>query len=77
MRTRYWPVSVRQPLPIIHIPLRGKEPEVPLDLGAVFQAGYDRAAYDMSVDYRKEPQPPLEGEDATWARDLLKAHRRK
>jgi hypothetical protein len=71
-RTRYWPVSVRQPLPVIRIPLRGKDPEVPLDLGAVFRRAYDRAAYDASVDYRKDPQPPLQGEDAKWARELLR-----
>jgi hypothetical protein len=71
-RTRFWPVSVRQPLPVIGIPLRGKDPEVPLDLGAVFRTVYDRAAYDMSVDYRKPPQPPLEGDDAKWARELLR-----
>jgi hypothetical protein len=70
--TRYWPVSVRQALPVIAIPLRGKDPEVPLDLGAVFRTVYDRAAYDMSVDYRKPPQPPLEGDDAKWAREFLR-----
>ena len=30
-RTRYWAISVRQPLPVIPVPLRGKEPEAPLD----------------------------------------------
>jgi hypothetical protein len=74
-RTRFWPVSVRQPLPVIRIPLRGKDPEVSLDLGAVFRTAYDRAAYDVSVDYRKEPQPPLEGDDAKWARELLRGRR--
>jgi hypothetical protein len=70
-RTSYWPVGVREALPVISIPLRGKDPEIPLDLGAVFRTVYDRAAYDMSVDYRKLPHPPLEGEDARWARELL------
>jgi hypothetical protein len=74
-RTRFWPVSVRHPLPVIGIPLRDKDPEVPLDLGAVFRAVYDRAAYDASVDYRKAPQPPLEGADAKWARELLRRQR--
>jgi hypothetical protein len=73
MRTRYWPVSVRQALPVISIPLRGKDPDVPLDLGAVFRTRYDRAAYDASVDYRKPPQPPLQGDDAKWARKLLRS----
>jgi hypothetical protein len=75
MQTRYWPIGVRQPLPVIAIPLRGKDPEVPLDLGAVFRTVYDRAAYDVTVDYRKAPEPPLEGDDAKWARELLRGRR--
>jgi hypothetical protein len=71
-RTRYYPVDVREALPVVSIPLRGKDPEVPLDLGAVFRTVYDRAAYDASVDYRKAPNPPLEGADAKWARELLR-----
>jgi hypothetical protein len=71
-QTRYWPVGVRQALPVIGIPLRGKDAEVPLDLGAVFRTGYDRAGYDVSVDYRKPPQPPLGDDDARWARELLR-----
>lgn len=72
MRTRYWPISVRQALPVISVPLRGKDPEAALDLGAVFRTAYDRDAYEASVDYRKPPQPPLEGADAKWARGLLR-----
>jgi Protein of unknown function (DUF4058) len=71
-RTRFWPIGVRQPLPEIKIPLRGKDPETLLNLGAVFRMVYDRAAYDASVDYRKGPQPPLEADDARWARELLR-----
>jgi len=74
-QTRFWPISVRRPLPVIQIPLRGNDPEVPLDLGAVFRAVYDRAAYDTSVDYRKDPQPPLTAADAKWAKELLRGHR--
>ncbi len=71
-RTRYRPISVRQALPVIGIPLRGPDPEVPLDLGAVFERAYDRAAYDVSLDYRRAPQPPLEGDEAKWTRELLR-----
>jgi hypothetical protein len=67
----FWRVSVRQPLPVIGIPLRGKDPDVLLDLGAVLKAAYDTAAYDLSVDYRREPDPPLRKEDRTWADQLL------
>lgn len=76
-KTRYWPVGVRQPLPIIGIPLRGKDRDVPLNLGAVLTEAYDRAAYDASVDYRKPPEPPLAGDDEKWARDLVRPRRRK
>jgi hypothetical protein len=76
-QTRFWPVGARQALPTIPIPLRGKEPEVPLDLGAVFRSAYDRAAYDVSVDYSQPPEPPLAGEDAKWARELLRGRGRK
>jgi hypothetical protein len=68
----YWPVSVRQPLPPIGIPLRGKDPDVPLDLGAVLSAAYDHGAYGVSIDYRREPDPPLSPEDAAWADELLR-----
>jgi hypothetical protein len=72
LRTLHWPISVRQELPVIGIPLRGKDPEAPVALGAVLRSVYDRAAYDVSVDYRKEPEPPLTGNDAKWARELVR-----
>ena len=73
-RARFWPVSVRQALPVIGIPLRGKDADVPLDLGAVLRAGYDNAGYDLSIDYRRDPVPPLDRADAVWAAKLLREH---
>jgi hypothetical protein len=69
---KFWPVSVRQALPVIGIPLRGKDPDVPLDLNAVLRTAYDNAAYDVSLDYRRDPVPPLSREDAVWAAKLLR-----
>lgn len=71
-RACYWPFSVRQPLPVVGIPLKGKDADVPLDLGAVLQTAYERGAYDRSIDYRNDPEPPLEPEDAAWADALLR-----
>jgi hypothetical protein len=68
----YRPVSVRHALPVIGIPLRKPDADVPLDLNAVLAAAYDRGAYDVSVDYRKEPIPPLDPDDAVWADELLR-----
>jgi hypothetical protein len=71
-RGRYWRFGVRQPLPTIGIPLRGDDPDVPLDLSKVFSEAYDHGAYDLSVDYRKEPTPDLNEDDVAWADQLLR-----
>lgn len=62
-----WPISVRQPLPIIPIPLLAPDPPVPLDLGQALRTAYERARYDLRVDYHRPPNPPLSPEDAAWA----------
>ena len=67
-----WPVSLREPLPTIPVPLAGSDPDVTLDLQAVFTATFDQGGYEDYI-YRGEPEPPLAGEDAAWAATLLKA----
>jgi hypothetical protein len=42
-------------------------------LGQLLQEIYDRARYDLSIDYRQPPEPPLTAEDAAWADELLRA----
>ncbi len=46
--------------------------DVPLDLQAVLDAAYDRAAYDLDVNYAEAPNQPLDEEDARWADALLR-----
>jgi hypothetical protein len=65
-----WPISVRQPLPTIPIPLLDPDPPVPLALGQALQTAYERARYDLRVDYRKPPVPPLTPQDTAWAETL-------
>jgi hypothetical protein len=71
-KARYWPVSLRQALPVIGIPLRSPDPDVPLVLSKVLKAAYEHAAYDLSINYRQQPDPPLSCEDAAWAERLLR-----
>jgi Protein of unknown function (DUF4058) len=66
-RSSVWPISVRQPLPTIPIPLLPLDPPVPLDLGQALRTAYERARYDLRVDYRRPPVPPLSPADAAWA----------
>lgn len=39
-------------------------------LDLILQALYDCAGYDLSIDYRRQPAPPFEGEDAVWVEEL-------
>ena len=52
-----WPLAHR--LPIIPIPLAGSDPDVPLDLQAVFNLVYVRAGYDYALDYQQPIYPAL------------------
>jgi hypothetical protein len=65
-------VSVRQPLPVISIPLRAGDAEPQLDLQAIVHAVYAHG-YEKRIDYSADPEPPLRGEDRAWANDLLRA----
>jgi hypothetical protein len=70
-RAKLYAFGVRHPIPPIPIPLLPKDPEPSLDLGAVLHALYDRARFDLRLDYTKPPVPPLGEEDAAWAREIL------
>lgn len=64
-------VRLRDPLPDVPIPLRSDEPEVQLPLNQVLHTLYDQAGYDLAIDYRQPPDPPLPADDADWAARLL------
>jgi hypothetical protein len=70
-RSSVWPINVRQPLPAIPIPLLPPGPPVPLELGQALRTAYERARYDLWVDYRQPPVPPLSPDEAAWAEALL------
>ena len=67
-----WLNRVRERLPRVPVPLTDGDPDVALDLQAVFDRCYDAGPYRRRVDYRREPTPPLRDEDATWADALLR-----
>jgi Protein of unknown function (DUF4058) len=67
-----WPIRLSQRLPIIRIPLGGKE-DAQLELQAVVDTIYDRVGYDQVINYAKEPVPPLNKEWKAWADQLLRA----
>ena len=65
-KVQVWPITVRDALPPVPIPLRTGEPEVELELKEVLDAVYDGAGYALRV-YDDPPVPPLSTRDAKWA----------
>jgi hypothetical protein len=63
-----FPVTLREWLPCIPIPLREGEAEPLLDLQFVFNRIYDLGAYHRgAIDYDGPPNPTLSEPDAAWA----------
>jgi hypothetical protein len=58
-------------LPRVNIPLRDPDPDVMLDLPAVFGQCYDNGGYAFDIDYGKAPPVALSEEEAGWARGWL------
>jgi hypothetical protein len=72
-----WPIRLSERLPIIRVPLRGKDETVPLDLQEVLDTVYDRADYDLEIDYTKQPVPALNKKWKAWADRLLREKGRR
>jgi hypothetical protein len=70
-RMGIWPISVRDPLPPIPIPLDPEVPDAVLDLRSCIDHVYDAGRYAEQLDYSKPSRPPLREPDATWARELI------
>ena len=71
-RAHSYPFAVSQPIPAFPLPLQADDEWPVLDLNTILHELYDRAGYDLRIDYRAEPIPPFEGEGATWVDTLLR-----
>jgi hypothetical protein len=69
-----WTIRDRlRPLPI---PLSPPDPDVLLDLGAVFATAYERGRYAQLLDYTAPPSTLKNAADRTWAQRIAMAARR-
>jgi hypothetical protein len=66
----YWPIRLREPLPMVPIPLRGPDRDAVIDLQSLLHAVYDAGRYANYI-YEARPSPPLRPEDEAWASELL------
>jgi Protein of unknown function (DUF4058) len=73
-RIDVWPLSLREPIDLVPVPLLSPDPDIVLDLGAALQEIYQQAAYERRIDYTADPPlPELSGEDAIWLDQHLKS----
>lgn len=68
-RAGVWPIRLRDPLPVIPIPLALPHPDARLDLKQALDRIYDGAGYEDYI-YAGEPRPPLSADDSAWARTM-------
>jgi hypothetical protein len=64
---------LRDKLPVIRIPLRAPDKDIPLNLAEALRTAYDRGRYDRKLRYARPLDPPLSTDDAKWAEPLLRA----
>lgn len=70
-QAQFWPIDLRDRLPIVPVPAREPRPEARLDLQIVLDRIYDLAEYQYYV-YGGRPDPPLSTADAAWAAEILR-----
>jgi hypothetical protein len=62
-------------LPTLPIPLRAPDPDVMIDLAAVFATVYQRGGYEREIDYGQPPPVTLSEERLKWVAERLQAFR--
>jgi hypothetical protein len=67
-----YPMFLWNRLPIIKVPLRPGDADVPLDLQALVEQCYRNGAYEGTLDYSVNPDPPLLGAERVWADEHLR-----
>ncbi|MCO6492615.1 MAG: DUF4058 family protein [Phaeodactylibacter sp.] len=70
-KTQVWAVGVKEPLPVIPVPLKEPDKDSFLDLGRAFKDLYEQGAFERSVDYEVPPPPPdFSREELEWMKGL-------
>ncbi len=65
--------NLPEKIPAFVLPLRKGDTEPLVDLQVVIEDLFDRAGFDLVIDYNLEPVPPIGEADVVWVNELLKA----
>jgi hypothetical protein len=66
-KAEVYPMPLWERLPILNVPLRPGDADVPLDLQALVEQCYRNGGYEGTLNYAAAPDPPLFGADKDWA----------
>ena len=66
----FWPIGLRDKLPVIPIPLRSPDAAVCIDLQEALQRAYDGPGHEHFI-YSGEPEPSLSAKDMAWATQFV------
>ncbi len=69
----FWRNTLREPLPIITIPLTDDMPAVSLDLQVVFEECWETNHLDADMDYTASLSPAASEESERWVRECLRS----
>jgi Protein of unknown function (DUF4058) len=59
------------PIPVFPVPLRLGEPEPVIDLQKLLNEIYERARFDLAIDYSQSLKPALPSEQEAWLREIV------
>jgi hypothetical protein len=67
-----YPMPLWERLPVVNVPLRPEDADVLLDVQALVDQCYRNGGYDGTLNYAVDPDPPLLGAEAEWAKKRLR-----
>ncbi len=70
-RAGVWPISLRDALPNVAIPLAAGDQSAIVELQSIFTTAFDQGGYAPAI-HQRDPETPLRTEDAAWAAELLR-----
>jgi hypothetical protein len=69
-KAQLYAFNLREPIPTIAVPLDGSA-TIPLDLQPLLHQVYDRARFELAIDYRQALSPKLSTDETAWILGLL------
>jgi hypothetical protein len=71
-KAEVYPMPLWESLPTVKVPLRPDDTDVPLNLQALVDQCYRNGAYEGTLNYAADPDPPLLGADEVWTAERLR-----